>query len=61
MGPVERDPPLRNASQARKSLKALEHRVADAAAMPWPALAESWRRDAEAYRAKIVARGWMPA
>lgn len=61
VGVPDADPPLRNPFQARKALQALEHRVADARAIPWPALAASWQRDLDAFRAKVVARGWLPS
>lgn len=60
VGVPNAEPPLVNPHQARAALFALEHRVKDAECIPWPALAESWRRDLEAFRVRLVARGWLP-
>lgn len=40
----------------RIKLKAAERHIRDAETIGWPALAESWRRDAAAIRAQLQAR-----
>ena len=51
--PVIRAGKAVNVAQLRHCLEQCRIRVLDAEAMPWPSLAESWRRDAEVIQKMI--------
>jgi hypothetical protein len=53
-------PSLKTKDGARISLAALEKRVGDLERMVgWPALAASWRRDLDAHKTAMAAKGWL--
>lgn len=56
---LERARRTKSAKTCRGALEAAEHRVADALAMGCPNLAASWRRDVEAIKDVMRARGLL--
>jgi hypothetical protein len=55
--PIVRAAKAETLPQLRHCLEQALYRAGDAAAMPWPALADSWQREADAIRRLIELRG----